>query len=138
MANWQQREGTTMRFSHLSSAIVMACGLALTGCQTSTQAMPEQAANPQVMEQVSQLASLVAGAQYLRTHCGQTAVPDNDTLYSRATSLARQRNWNTHAAEFRQLPTLTTLRYHQLVEDTEPDASKCTRLSGVLSHFVSP
>lgn len=110
---------------------IMAIAL-LSGCQTS---VPQSAVSPS--KQVTQLAALIVGSEYLRDHCNQPRIASNDALYQQALRLANKRGWDVQQGEYQTLRTLTEERKRQLLNDPTASEVKCISLTSALSPFLN-
>ena len=106
--------------------------LLLAGCQQKAHQPP-----PPAVTQVEQLSALLAGGHFLRQNCARTDIPDDVKLQRTAMRIAQQRGWDTHAAEYRQLPARTQARYQVLMQDNTPLSDKCATLNQSTARFVA-
>lgn len=108
-------------------AIILLCG-----CQTS---VPQSAVSPST--QVTQLAALIAGSEYLRDSCNQQRIASDDALYQQALGLAHKRGWDVQQGEYKTLRTQAEERKRQLLNDPTTREVKCVSLNSALSSFLN-
>lgn len=106
----------------------------LSGCQTSEL---QKIVSPTPSTQVSQLAALMAGSQYLRDSCNRQHIASDSALYQQALRLAHKRGWNVQQEIYKTLPTLAEERKRQLLNDPTTNEVKCASLNTALSSFLN-
>lgn len=121
-----------MQLSLIRLSVVTLFCLGLAGCQqprSSTQSDPAA-----VNEQLEQLASVIAGARYLKHQCSRSDLPDDAVIDRVAYKVAKQRGWNT--SSYGALPQLSASIYQSLLKDSTPEQTKCSSFNSLLAPFT--
>lgn len=104
--------------------------LLLSACQQSNP----PATTPMALDgQAQQIASLIAGTQYLKYQCGRSDLPTNGQIEQAAYTAAHQRGWQPPsgmAARSNQL-------YQQLLKDSTPRSAQCAEFQQLLQPFLT-
>ncbi|AHG18863.1 hypothetical protein Z042_03990 [Chania multitudinisentens RB-25] len=102
------------------------------GCQQSQSSNKN---NPVPLnDQVEQLASLVAGAKYLKYKCNRSDLPADAVTMKVAYKVAKQRGWNT--SNYASLPQRSETIYQSLTRDSTPEQTKCSSFNSLLVPFT--
>jgi general secretion pathway protein S len=104
----------------------------LTGCNQR----PHQS-QPPVVTQLDQLSALLAGSDYLKQFCARADIPDGIQLTRSALHMAKERGWDTQAAEYGNLRARTQARYQALQRDRTPVPEKCAALNRSTARFIA-
>lgn len=106
--------------------------LGAAGCQ-QPQTSNQQKTVP-LNVQLEQLASVVAGTNYLKYKCNRSDLPADDVIITVAKRVAQQRGWNTLAdADLRQR---SDALYQSLTRDSTSEQTKCSSFNRRLVSFI--
>lgn len=104
----------------------------LSGCQSS---IPHKSVPPST--QVTQLAAVIAGSEYLRDHCNKQGIASDESLYEQALRLAKTRGWDILQPDYLSLKNLAEERKRQLLDDPTTSEVKCLSLNSALGFFIN-
>lgn len=104
--------------------------LLLSACQ---QSQPPTTTPMALDGQAQQIASLIAGTQYLKYQCGRNDLPTNGQIEQAAYTAAYQRGWQPPAG----MATRSSQLYQQLLKDSTPRATQCAEFQQLLQPFLT-
>lgn len=107
--------------------------LGLVGCQQ--QRNEQKSAGVTVNQQIEQVASLIAGTQYLKRHCNRSDLPEDAVIKKVAYKAAQQRGWDTSA--YGTLGAYSDTIYQRLTDDSTPEQTKCATFNKQLAPFTA-
>ncbi|MBK4716092.1 type II secretion system pilot lipoprotein GspS [Tenebrionibacter intestinalis] len=80
-----------------------------------------------------QIASLIAGARYLKQQCGRGDFPGDGQIEQSAYRAARHRGWSPSA----DIRPYSERLYQGLLKDATPPATQCAEFSQLLQPFIA-
>ena len=104
----------------------------LSGCQQNRQTTLSPAVSGEA--QLEQLASVAAGARYLKNKCNRSDLPADDAINRAAINVGKKRGWAN--IDDNLLSQRSAQLYQQLQQDSTPEATKCSQFNRQLAPFI--
>ena len=104
----------------------------LAGCQQNRSTSLSPAVSGQA--QLEQLASVAAGARYLKNKCNRSDLPADDVINRAALNVGKKRGWEN--IDGNMLSQRSAQLYQQLQQDSTPEATKCSQFNRQLAPFI--
>jgi len=104
----------------------------LSGCQQNRSTSLSPAVSGQA--QLEQLASVAAGARYLKNKCNRSDLPTDDVINRAAINVGKKRGWEN--IDGNMLSQRSAQLYQQLQQDSTPEATKCSQFNRQLAPFI--
>lgn len=104
----------------------------LSGCQQNRSTSLSPAVSGQA--QLEQLASVAAGARYLKNKCNRSDLPADDVINHAAINVGKKRGWEN--IDGNMLIQRSAQLYQQLQQDSTPEATKCSQFNRQLAPFI--
>ncbi|HCB1497273.1 TPA: GspS family T2SS pilot lipoprotein variant PulS [Klebsiella michiganensis] len=104
----------------------------LSGCQQNRSTSLSPAVSGQA--QLEQLASVAAGARYLKNKCNRSDLPADDVINRAAINVGKKRGWEN--IDGNMLIQRSAQLYQQLQQDSTPEATKCSQFNRQLAPFI--
>ncbi|EOF4704584.1 MAG: GspS family T2SS pilot lipoprotein variant PulS [Klebsiella huaxiensis] len=104
----------------------------LAGCQQNRSTSLSPAVSGQA--QLEQLASVAAGARYLKNKCNRSDLPADDVINRAAINVGKKRGWEN--IDGNMLSQRSAQLYQQLQQDSTPEATKCSQFNRQLAPFI--
>jgi len=82
----------------------------------------------------SLLASVAAGARYLKNKCNRSDLPADEAINRAAINVGKKRGWANIDANL--LSQRSAQLYQQLQQDSTPEATKCSQFNRQLAPFI--
>jgi len=104
----------------------------ISGCQQNRQTTLSPAVSGEA--QLEQLASVAAGARYLKNKCNRSDLPADDAINRAAINVGKKRGWAN--IDDNLLSQRSAQLYQQLQQDSTPEATKCSQFNRQLAPFI--
>lgn len=104
----------------------------ISGCQKNRQTTLSPAVSGEA--QLEQLASVAAGARYLKNKCNRSDLPADDAINRAAINAGKKRGWAN--IDDNLLSQRSAQLYQQLQQDSTPEATKCSQFNRQLAPFI--
>ena len=104
----------------------------LSGCQQNRSTTLSPAVSGQA--QLEQLASVAAGARYLKNKCNRSDLPADEAINRAAINVGKKRGWAN--IDDNLLSQRSAQLYQQLQQDSTPEATKCSQFNRQLAPFI--
>ncbi|STV79778.1 pullulanase-specific type II secretion system outer membrane lipoprotein [Klebsiella michiganensis] len=102
------------------------------GCQQNRSTTLSPTVSGQA--QLEQLASVAAGARYLKNKCNRSDLPADEAINRAAINVGKKRGWAN--IDDNLLSQRSAQLYQQLQQDSTPEATKCSQFNRQLAPFI--